>query len=214
MRQYAGFGTPHETNERFKFLISQGQNALNVAFDLPSQMGLDSDDRRAEGEVGRVGMAIDTLKDMEVAFDGIPIDKISVSLTVNAVTPMMLAMFLNTAIDQQVDRFTSEQGREPSEEEFRQIRGRVLENVRGTVQADILKEDQGQNTCIFSIDFALKMMGDIQQYFIDNNVRNFYSVSISGYHIREAGSTAIAFSRSNIALSRLPLFFSSWASMK
>src|SRR5574341_1999610 len=94
MRQYAGFGTPQDTNGRFKFLIERGQNALNVAFDLPTQMGLDSDDPRAEGEVGRVGMAIDSLRDMEIAFDGIPIDQISVSLTINAVTPMLLAMYV------------------------------------------------------------------------------------------------------------------------
>jgi methylmalonyl-CoA mutase len=105
---------------------------------------------------------------------------------------MMLAMFLNTAIDQQADNFRAEQGREPTDEEFRALRARVLENLRGTVQADILKEDQGQNTCIFSIDFALKMMGDIEEYFIENNVHNFYSVSISGYHIAEAGANPIS----------------------
>src|SRR5574337_1513831 len=97
MRQYAGFGTPVDTNRRFKFLIEHGQNALNVAFDLPTQMGLDSDDPHAEGEVGRVGMAIDTLRDMEVAFDGIPLDKVNASLTINAVTPVLLAMYLTVA---------------------------------------------------------------------------------------------------------------------
>ncbi|MGD9976041.1 MAG: methylmalonyl-CoA mutase family protein, partial [Desulfatirhabdiaceae bacterium] len=105
--------------------------------------------------------------------------------------PMMLAMFMNTAIDQQMDVFREKNSREPSAEEAEKIRSMVLSNVRGTVQADILKEDQGQNTCIFSIEFALKMMGDIQQFFIDNNVRNFYSVSISGYHIAEAGANPI-----------------------
>jgi len=97
MRQYAGFGTPQDTNGRFKFLIEHGQNALNVAFDLPTQMGLDSDDARAEGEVGRVGMAIDSLRDMQVAFDGIPLDKVSVSMTINAVTPIVLAMYITVA---------------------------------------------------------------------------------------------------------------------
>jgi methylmalonyl-CoA mutase len=112
-------------------------------------------------------------------------------MTINGPAPIILAMFLNTAIDQQVDKFQTENGREPTAEQYARIRAEVLSNVRGTVQADILKEDQGQNTCIFSIDFALKMMGDIQQYFSDQNVRNFYSVSISGYHIAEAGANPI-----------------------
>ena len=121
-------------------------------------------------------------------------------MTINGPAPIMLAMFLNTAIDQQVDQFTAEQGREPDPDEHQEIRAQALSNVRGTVQADILKEDQGQNTCIFSIEFALKMMGDIQEYFIQNNVRNFYSVSISGYHIAEAGAnpiTQLAFTLAN-----------------
>jgi methylmalonyl-CoA mutase len=104
---------------------------------------------------------------------------------------MMLAMFFNAAIDQQVDKYKAENGKEPSKEQYQNIRADVISNVRGTVQADILKEDQGQNTCIFSIEFALRVMGDIQQYFIDNNVRNYYSVSISGYHIAEAGANPI-----------------------
>ncbi|MEE8480272.1 MAG: methylmalonyl-CoA mutase family protein, partial [Desulfobacterales bacterium] len=106
--------------------------------------------------------------------------------------PLILAMFLNTAIDQQVDKYKSENGKELTEEEYSKIRSMVLSNVRGTIQADILKEDQGQNTCIFSIEFALKMMGDIQEFFIENDVRNFYSVSISGYHIAEAGANPIS----------------------
>jgi methylmalonyl-CoA mutase len=113
-------------------------------------------------------------------------------MTINGPAPIMLAMFLNTAIDQEVDAFKEKHGREPFSEEYEEIRSMVLSNVRGTVQADILKEDQGQNTCIFSIEFALKMMGDIQEFFMENNVRNFYSVSISGYHIAEAGANPIS----------------------
>jgi len=121
-------------------------------------------------------------------------------MTINGPAPSILAMFMNTAIDQQVEKFKAEKGRDPSAEEAAQIRGWVLQNVRGTVQADILKEDQGQNTCIFSTEFSLKVMGDIQQYFVDHQVRNFYSVSISGYHIAEAGANPIsqlAFTLSN-----------------
>ncbi len=113
-------------------------------------------------------------------------------MTINGPAPIILAMFLNSAIDQQADTFKAEQGREPTEEEYQQIRAHVFSTVRGTVQADILKEDQGQNTCIFSIDFALKMMGDIQEFFVRNKVANFYSVSISGYHIAEAGANPIS----------------------
>jgi methylmalonyl-CoA mutase len=112
-------------------------------------------------------------------------------MTINGPAPIILAMFMNTAIDQQVEKFKTEKGCEPSAEQYAEIKSNVLSNIRGTVQADILKEDQGQNTCIFSIEFALKMMGDIQQYFIENYVRNFYSVSISGYHIAEAGANPI-----------------------
>jgi methylmalonyl-CoA mutase, N-terminal domain len=142
MRQYAGFGTPAETNERFRFLIEHGQNALNVAFDLPTQMGLDSDDPLAEGEVGRVGMAVDTLRDMEVAFAHIPIDKISVSLTVNAVTPVILAMFLATAENYGVPR----------------------QQVPGTTQNDILKEYIGRGTWIFPVEPSLRMTGDTMEF--------------------------------------------------
>ena len=113
-------------------------------------------------------------------------------MTINGPAPILLAMFLNTAIDQQMDAFTAKEGRAPAEDEALEIRARALSTVRGTVQADILKEDQAQNTCIFSTGFALKMMGDIQEYFIDQNVRNFYSVSISGYHIAEAGANPIS----------------------
>jgi methylmalonyl-CoA mutase len=124
----------------------------------------------------------------------------SVSMTINGPAPIMLAMFFNAAIDQQMEKFRQENGTEPTKEQASAIKADVLSNVRGTVQADILKEDQGQNTCIFSTDFSLKMMGDVQQYFIDHDVRNFYSVSISGYHIAEAGAnpiTQLAFTLAN-----------------
>jgi len=112
-------------------------------------------------------------------------------MTINGPAPMMLAMFMNTAIDQQMEKFAAENNRKPTQQEAEDLKAFALSTVRGTVQADILKEDQGQNTCIFSIEFALKMMGDIQQYFIDHQVKNFYSVSISGYHIAEAGANPI-----------------------
>ena len=145
------------------------------------------------GKVGTSGVSIATLEDMRTLYHGFDLcdPATSVSMTINGPAPTVLAFFLNTAIDQQVDRFREKHSREPSEEELGQIRSFALENVRGTVQADILKEDQGQNTCLFSTDFSLRMMGDIQQYFIDNRVRNFYSVSISGYHIAEAGANPI-----------------------
>jgi methylmalonyl-CoA mutase N-terminal domain/subunit len=166
MRQYTGFGTPQETNERFRFLIEHGQNALNVAFDLPSQMGLDSDDGLAEGEVGRVGMAVDTLKDMEVAFKDIPIDQISVSLTVNAVTPVMLAMYLATA------------------EKY----GVPFDQVRGTTQNDILKEYIGRGAWIFPVEPSLRLTGDTLE-FCAREAPRYYPVSVCGYHIRESGAT-------------------------
>ena len=131
---------------------------------------------------------------MKVLYGGFDLcdPRTSVSMTINGPAPAILAMFLNTAIDQQMDKFKEKEGRDPSDEERAQLKAFALSNVRGTVQADILKEDQGQNTCIFSTEFSLRMMGDIQQYFIDNEVRNFYSVSISGYHIAEAGANPIS----------------------
>src|SRR5260221_5629220 len=116
----------------------------------------------------------------------------SVSMTINGPAPTILAMFFNTAIDQQVERFRKENNRDLTEAEFKNLKAKTLSSVRGTVQADILKEDQGQNTCIFSTEFSLKVMGDIQQYFIEHDVRNFYSVSISGYHIAEAGANPVS----------------------
>ena len=131
---------------------------------------------------------------MKVLYDGFDLcDPLtSVSMTINGPAPVILAFFLNTAIEQQMESYRSEHGCDPDAKESAQIRGWALENVRGTVQADILKEDQGQNTCLFSTEFSLRMMGDIQQYFIDHCIRNFYSVSISGYHIAEAGANPIS----------------------
>ena len=175
-RMFAGEGDPARTNRRFKLLSEHSEaKRLSTAFDSVTLYGCDPDERPdIYGKVGNSGVSVCTLDDVKVLYGGFDLcaPTTSVSMTINGPAPMMLAMFLNTAIDQQADKFRAEQGREPTGEEFRAIRAKVLENVRGTVQADILKEDQGQNTCIFSIDFALKMMGDIQQYFIDNNVQN------------------------------------------
>ncbi|RYE62796.1 MAG: methylmalonyl-CoA mutase, partial [Oxalobacteraceae bacterium] len=154
------------------------------------------------GKVGNSGVSIATLDDMKVLYDGFDLcsPSTSVSMTINGPAPTILAMFMNTAIDQQIDKFAHDNGRQPTHEESEKIRAWVLTSVRGTVQADILKEDQGQNTCIFSTEFSLKVMGDIQEYFVRHGVRNFYSVSISGYHIAEAGANPIsqlAFTLSN-----------------
>jgi methylmalonyl-CoA mutase len=194
-RMFAGEGDPARTNRRFKMLSANYEaKRLSTAFDSVTLYGCDPDIRPdIYGKVGTSGVSVCTLDDVKMLYDGFDLcaPNTSVSMTINGPAPIMLAMFLNTAIDQQVDKFTAENGRTPSDRQYQKIRASVLSNVRGTVQADILKEDQGQNTCIFSIDFALKMMGDIQQYFIDNHVRNFYSVSISGYHIAEAGANPI-----------------------
>ena len=194
-RMFAGEGDPARTNRRFK-MLSAGSDAkrLSTAFDSVTLYGYDPDIRPdIYGKVGTSGVSICTLDDMKVLYDGFELcaPHTSVSMTINGPAPIILAMFLNTAVDQEIEKFRSENGKAPTREQYDQVRAAVLSNVRGTVQADILKEDQGQNTCIFSIDFALKMMGDIQQYFIDHHVRNFYSVSISGYHIAEAGANPI-----------------------
>ena len=194
-RMFAGEGDPARTNQRFKMLSADSDaKRLSTAFDSVTLYGHDPDIRPdIYGKVGTSGVSICTLDDMKVLYDGFELcaPHTSVSMTINGPAPIILAMFLNAAIDQQIEKFKSENGKEPAREQCDQIRAAVLSNIRGTVQADILKEDQGQNTCIFSIDFALKMMGDIQQYFIDHDVRNFYSVSISGYHIAEAGANPI-----------------------
>ena len=203
-RMFAGEGDPFRTNRRFK-LLSEGMPAkrLSTAFDSVTLYGNDPDPRPdIYGKVGNSGVSIATLDDMKVLYDGFDLcnPSTSVSMTINGPAPSILAMFMNTAIDQNIDRFKAENGREPTDTEAAKIREWVLANVRGTVQADILKEDQGQNTCIFSTEFSLKVMGDIAQYFVHHNVRNFYSVSISGYHIAEAGANPIsqlAFTLSN-----------------
>ncbi|MGD0354443.1 MAG: fused isobutyryl-CoA mutase/GTPase IcmF [Dehalococcoidia bacterium] len=203
-RQFAGEGGPVRTNMRFHFL-SQDEKAkrLSTAFDSVTLYGEDPQERPdILGKVGESGVSICSIEDIKKLYAGFDLcsPDTSVSMTINGPAPVMLAFFLNSAIDQQVDRFVSEQGRAPTQAEREEIEARTLRNVRGTVQADILKEDQGQNTCIFSTEFALKMMGDIQEYFIKHDVRNYYSVSISGYHIAEAGAnpiTQVAFTLAN-----------------
>jgi methylmalonyl-CoA mutase, N-terminal domain len=167
-RQYSGFGSPQETNERFKYLISHGQTGLNVAFDLPTQLGLDSDDPRAEGEVGRVGMAVDTLRDFEIAFEGIKMDKIGSGLTINAVASIMLAMYQAVA------------------EKY----GFPLDRISATPQNDILKEMVGRGMWIFPVDHSIQLIGDTIEYSSKAMPRT-YPVSICGYHIRESGADPV-----------------------
>ncbi|MCH6582620.1 MAG: methylmalonyl-CoA mutase family protein [Proteobacteria bacterium] len=195
-RMFAGEGDALRTNRRFKYLSKHSDaKRLSTAFDSVTLYGWDPDERPdIYGKIGNSGVSIATLEDMKVLYDGFNLcdPQTSVSMTINGPAPTVLAMFLNTAIDQQLDKFEQDNGRPPTDDEVAKIRAWTLENVRGTVQADILKEDQGQNTCIFSTEFSLKMMGDIQEYFIQHDVRNFYSVSISGYHIAEAGANPIS----------------------
>ncbi|HSM29075.1 MAG TPA: methylmalonyl-CoA mutase family protein [Woeseiaceae bacterium] len=237
-RMFAGEGTPERTNRRFHYL-SHGQDAarLSTAFDSVTLYGEDPHERPdIFGKVGNSGVSIATVDDMKKLYSGFDLcsPKTSVSMTINGPAPMMLAFFMNTAIDQQVEKHLREtgewdkaskkidayfEGRERPRyagelppgsdglglgllgisgdkvvdaETYERIRAKTMSTVRGTVQADILKEDQAQNTCIFSTEFAMKMMGDVQQFFIENNVRNYYSVSISGYHIAEAGANPIS----------------------
>ena len=195
-RMFAGEGDPFRTNRRFK-LLSEGQPAtrLSTAFDSVTLYGQDPAERPdIYGKVGTSGVSIATLEDMKALYDGFDLvsPTTSVSMTINGPAPTVLAFFLNTAIDQQLEAFREREGREPSGAEAEELRAYALQNVRGTVQADILKEDQGQNTCLFTTEFSLRMMGDIQQWFIDQGVRNFYSVSISGYHIAEAGANPLS----------------------
>jgi methylmalonyl-CoA mutase, N-terminal domain len=166
MRQYIGFGTPQETNARFKYLMAHGQDALNVAFDLPTQLGLDSDDVRAEGEVGRVGMAIDTLADMEAAFAGIPLDRVSVSLTINGMAAPITAMYYAVADKQ----------------------GAAADRVVTTPQNDILKEFIARGTWIYPVEPSLRLVGDLIEFSAKRYPRS-NPVSVCGYHIREAGCT-------------------------
>ncbi|WP_238005596.1 fused isobutyryl-CoA mutase/GTPase IcmF [Dactylosporangium sp. AC04546] len=195
-RMFAGEGDAFRTNRRFKLLSAGGgATRLSTAFDSVTLYGRDPDQRPdIYGKVGTSGVSVATLDDMKALYAGFDLcaPSTSVSMTINGPAPAILAMFLTTAVDQRLDAFRAQEGREPGPAEAAQVRAWVLANVRGTVQADILKEDQGQNTCIFSTEFALRCMGDIQQWFIDHRVRNFYSVSISGYHIAEAGANPIS----------------------
>lgn len=168
MRQYTGFSNPRETNKRFKFLIENGQTGLNVAFDLPSQIGIDSDDPLASGEVGRVGMAVDSLRDFEIAFAGIELDKITVSLTVNGSAAIAIAMYLAMA----------------------QKRGYDLRTLRGTAQNDILKEFIGRGTWVFPVEPSIKLVGDTIEY-CAKHAPKYSPVSICGYHIRESGANPV-----------------------
>jgi len=203
-RMFAGEGDAFRTNRRFK-LVSEGMPAkrLSTAFDSVTLYGNDPGPRPdIYGKVGNSGVSIATIDDLKVLYSGFDLcaPNTSVSMTINGPAPSILAMFMNAAIDQQLEKFSTDNGRPPTDTESAKIREWALANVRGTVQADILKEDQGQNTCIFSTEFSLKVMGDIAQYFVHHNVRNFYSVSISGYHIAEAGANPIsqlAFTLSN-----------------
>ncbi|GBC74881.1 Methylmalonyl-CoA mutase [archaeon HR06] len=177
MRQYSGYANPKETNERFKFLISKGETGLSVAFDLPTQLGYDSDDPKASGAVGKVGVPITTLKDMRILFEGIDLSKISCSMTINATAPIILAFYFANAKNL----------------------GYELDNLRGTIQNDILKEYMARNTYIFPPEPSLKLCVDVIEYCV-KKTKKFYPISISGYHIREAGANAIqelAFTFSN-----------------
>ncbi|WP_324662977.1 acyl-CoA mutase large subunit family protein [Haloarcula sediminis] len=167
MRQYAGMGTASETNERFHYLLDEGQTGLSMAFDLPTQMGYDSDNAMAAGEVGKTGVAIDSLADMETVFEGIPLDEVSTSMTINAPAAVLLAMYIAVGDQQGVDR----------------------EELRGTIQNDVLKEYIARNTFIYPPDPSMRLITDIFE-FCAAEVPNFNTISISGYHIREAGSTA------------------------
>ena len=203
-RMFAGEGDAFRTNRRFK-KVSEGMPAkrLSTAFDSVTLYGNDPAVRPdIYGKVGNSGVSIATVEDMQALYDGFDLcaPNTSVSMTINGPAPTILAFFMNTAIAQQLTKFGRDNQREPTDDEMAKIRAWTLENVRGTVQADILKEDQGQNTCLFSTEFSLKVMGDIQEYFVHHRVRNFYSVSISGYHIAEAGANPIsqlAFTLSN-----------------
>ncbi|HTU15342.1 MAG TPA: methylmalonyl-CoA mutase family protein, partial [Solirubrobacterales bacterium] len=167
MRQFAGFGTVEETNERFHYLLEHGQTGLSTAFDMPSLMGLDSDHPRALGEVGREGVAVDSLDDMQTLFDGIPLDRVTVSMTINAPAAIMLAFYVVAAERQ----------------------GVPAERLGGTIQTDILKEYIAQKEWCFPVDPAMRLVGDMIEW-CSGHMPRWHPISISGYHIREAGSTA------------------------
>lgn len=203
-RMFAGEGGPAQTNARFKLLCA-GETAhrLSTAFDSVTLYGEDPAERPdIFGKVGVSGVNVPHLDDMKILYGGFDLlaPTTSVSMTINGPAPILLAMFFNTAIDQAVEAFERKQGRPATETERASLSKAAVSKVRGTVQADILKEDQAQNTCIFSTPFALRMMGDVAAWFVENDVKNFYSVSISGYHIAEAGANPIsqlAFTLSN-----------------
>ena len=194
-RMFAGEGDAFRTNRRFRALSRHSDaKRLSTAFDSVTLYGQDPATRPdIHGKIGNAGVSIATVEDMEALYDGFDLvdPATSVSMTINGPAPTVLAFFFLTAIRQQIRRFETDEGRAPEEAERAEIRARTVAAVRGTVQADILKEDQGQNTCLFSTEFSLKLMGDVQQWFIEHGVRNFYSVSISGYHIAEAGANPI-----------------------
>jgi len=194
-RMFAGEGDAFRTNKRFKALSEHSSaKRLSTAFDSVTLYGNDPAVRPdIYGKVGNSGVSIATVEDMEALYDGFDLTDpmTSVSMTINGPAPTILAFYFITAVRQQVKAFEQKEGRSPTEEQYQDIRAKTFASVRGTVQADILKEDQGQNTCLFSTEFSLKMMSDIQEWFIDNQVKNFYSVSISGYHIAEAGANPI-----------------------
>ena len=167
MRQYAGFGTAKETNERFRYLLAEGQSGLSVAFDLPTQIGYDSDDAMAMGEVGKVGVAIDSVEDMDALFDQVPLDKVSTSMTINAPASILLAMYIASGVNQGVSQ----------------------EKLRGTIQNDILKEYIARGTYIFPPKQSMRLTTDVFEYCAEE-VPNWNTISVSGYHIREAGCTA------------------------
>jgi methylmalonyl-CoA mutase len=203
-RQFAGEGSPARTNKRFHYLCRNDKaKRLSTAFDSVTLYGEDPDLRPdIYGKIGESGVSVATLRDIEVLYDGFDLcdPMTSVSMTINGPAPVVLAFFLNAAINQQIKKFEVEKKRLATQDERDEIQSKTLMNLRGTVQADILKEDQAQNTCIFSTEFALRMMADIQSYFIEKKVRNYYSVSISGYHIAEAGAnpiTQLAFTLAN-----------------
>lgn len=194
-RMFAGEGAPLRTNRRFKVLSEHAPaKRLSTAFDSVTLYGNNPAMRPdIYGKVGNAGVSVATIDDMHVLYDGFDLCEptTSVSMTINGPAPTILAFYFVTAVRQQIDFFEQEHGRQPDADELVELRQGTYSKVRGTVQADILKEDQGQNTCIFSTEFSLKMMADVQAWFIDNEVRNFYSVSISGYHIAEAGANPI-----------------------
>ncbi|MBX2796438.1 MAG: methylmalonyl-CoA mutase family protein [Myxococcales bacterium] len=195
-RMFAGEGGPAKTNRRFHYLCEgEAVHRLSTAFDSVTLYGEDPAERPdIYGKVGESGVSVPHLDDMKILYGGFDLcaRTTSVSMTINGPAPILLAFFFNTAIDQQIEAFVQAEGRQPTEAERSEVASRAVSTVRGTVQADILKEDQAQNTCIFSTEFALRMMGDIQSWFVEHDVRNFYSVSISGYHIAEAGANPIS----------------------